>query len=67
MPVEALLGKPPRMRREVASLPAPVALSEEFAQVNLREALYRCCACRGGGQDFSHHHRRPYGRRPRQP
>ncbi|HLQ11617.1 MAG TPA: phosphoribosylformylglycinamidine synthase [Steroidobacteraceae bacterium] len=41
MPVEALLGKPPRMRREVASLPAPVARGEEFAQVNLREALYR--------------------------
>src|SRR5258706_848932 len=41
MPVAALLGKPPRMRREVASVPAPVALREEFAQVNLREALYR--------------------------
>ena len=41
MPIEVLLGKPPRMRREVASVPAPVALNEEFAQVNLREALYR--------------------------
>src|SRR5260221_129246 len=41
MPIEVLLGKPPRMRREVASLPAPVAMGEEFAQVNLREAVYR--------------------------
>ncbi len=41
MPIEALLGKPPRMRREVRSLPAPQALSDEFTAVNLREALYR--------------------------
>jgi phosphoribosylformylglycinamidine synthase len=41
MPIEVLLGKPPRMRREVSSVAAPAALSEEFAQVNLREALYR--------------------------
>ena len=41
MPIAALLGKPPRMRREVRSAPAPPALSDEFRDVNLREALYR--------------------------
>jgi phosphoribosylformylglycinamidine synthase len=41
MPVEALLGKPPRMRREVASAAPPAPASGEFAAVNLREALYR--------------------------
>jgi phosphoribosylformylglycinamidine synthase len=41
MPVEALLGKPPRMRREVRSLPAPALNSDEFAGINLREAWYR--------------------------
>ncbi|MDE2220028.1 MAG: phosphoribosylformylglycinamidine synthase [Gammaproteobacteria bacterium] len=41
MPVEALLGKPPRMRREVRSVAAPVPVAGELAAVNLREALYR--------------------------
>ena len=41
MSIEALLGKPPRMRREVRSARAPQALSDEFRDVNLREALYR--------------------------
>ena len=41
MPIEALLGKPPRMRREVRSLPAPAAVTGEFAEVSVREALYR--------------------------
>ncbi len=41
MPVEAILGKPPRMRRDVRSFPAPAAVSDEFAAVNLREAWYR--------------------------
>jgi len=41
MPVEALLGKPPRMRRDVRSLPAPAAVTDEFAALNLREAWYR--------------------------
>ena len=41
MPVEALLGMPPRMRREVRSVPAPAAKGDEFAGVNLREAWYR--------------------------
>jgi phosphoribosylformylglycinamidine synthase len=40
--LDVLLGSPPRMRREVASLapPAPAPASE-FANLNLREALYR--------------------------
>ena len=41
MPIEALLGKPPRMRREVRSLPAPVPATGEFADVSPRAALYR--------------------------
>ena len=41
MPVAALLGKPPRMRREVRSVPAPTLNSDEFAGINLREAWYR--------------------------
>jgi len=41
MPVAALLGKPPRMRREVQSLSPPAPVSDEFAAVNLREACYR--------------------------
>ena len=41
MPIEVLLSKPPRMRREVASVPAPATPSEEFAHFNLREAVYR--------------------------
>ncbi len=41
MPVEALLGKPPRMRREVRTLPAPGPTGEELSAVNLREAWYR--------------------------
>ncbi len=41
MPVEALLGKPPRMRRSVSSFPGPSAVSDEFATANLREAWYR--------------------------
>ncbi|MBS0388581.1 MAG: phosphoribosylformylglycinamidine synthase, partial [Proteobacteria bacterium] len=41
MPVEALLGKPPQMRRDVRTLPPPAPTSGEFADVNLREALYR--------------------------
>jgi phosphoribosylformylglycinamidine synthase len=41
MPIEALLGRPPRMRREVRSVPAPPAIEGEFAGVSLRDALYR--------------------------
>ena len=41
MPIEALLGKPPQMRRDVRSVPPPPAASGEFSDVNLREALYR--------------------------
>ena len=41
MPVDVLLGKPPRMRREVASAPAPALRADEFAGLNLREACYR--------------------------
>ena len=41
MPVEALLGKPPHMRRDVHSVAPPAAATGEFADVNLREALYR--------------------------
>ena len=41
MPIEALLGKPPRMRRIVKSVPPPAVLSDEFAGLNLRDALYR--------------------------
>ena len=41
IPVEVLLGKPPRMRREVRSVAPPPLQSDEFAGVNLREAWYR--------------------------
>jgi phosphoribosylformylglycinamidine synthase len=41
MPIEVLLGKPPRMRREVASVPAPALRADEFAGLNLRDACYR--------------------------
>ncbi len=41
MPIEALLGKPPHMRREVHSIAQPAPVSGEFGAVNLREALYR--------------------------
>ncbi|HTW75090.1 MAG TPA: phosphoribosylformylglycinamidine synthase, partial [Steroidobacteraceae bacterium] len=44
MPVEALLGGPPRMRRVVRSRPAPPAACAgpaELAGVELREAAYR--------------------------
>ncbi|MGH8254581.1 MAG: phosphoribosylformylglycinamidine synthase, partial [Steroidobacteraceae bacterium] len=41
MPVEALLGKLPQMRRDVRSAVAPAPVEGEFAAVNLREALYR--------------------------
>ena len=41
MPVAALLGKPPRMRREVRSVPARVPASDELTGINLREAWYR--------------------------
>ncbi|HEV7432964.1 MAG TPA: phosphoribosylformylglycinamidine synthase [Steroidobacteraceae bacterium] len=41
MAVEALLGKPPRMHRDVHSVPAPATVSDEFVGVNLREAWYR--------------------------
>jgi phosphoribosylformylglycinamidine synthase len=41
MPVDVLLGKPPRMRREVKSAPAPALRADEFTGLNLREACYR--------------------------
>jgi phosphoribosylformylglycinamidine synthase len=41
MPVEVLLGKPPRMRREVRSVPPAALRADEFAGLNLREACYR--------------------------
>jgi phosphoribosylformylglycinamidine synthase len=41
MPVEVLLGKPPRMRRDVGSEPAPAPRTGEFSGLNLREACYR--------------------------
>jgi phosphoribosylformylglycinamidine synthase len=41
MPVEVLLGKPPRMRREARSVPPPALRADEFAGVNLRDAWYR--------------------------
>ncbi len=41
MRVDALLGKPPQMRRNVSSVLPPPPASGEFADVNLREALYR--------------------------
>jgi len=40
MPVQALLGHPPRMRREVASLPPP-SVPLDCTSVDAREALYR--------------------------
>jgi phosphoribosylformylglycinamidine synthase len=40
MSIESLLGKPPRMRREVASLPA-LAAGRDCDWVDLREAVYR--------------------------
>jgi len=40
MPIEALLGNPPRMRREVRSAPVPQT-EAGFAAVPLREAVYR--------------------------
>jgi phosphoribosylformylglycinamidine synthase len=40
MPIEALLGKPPRMRRTVRTEPTPV-LERELPAFELREALYR--------------------------
>ena len=40
MSLDALLGKPPRMRREVKSLPAP-ASSFDVAALDLKEAVYR--------------------------
>ncbi|MGH8143533.1 MAG: phosphoribosylformylglycinamidine synthase [Steroidobacteraceae bacterium] len=40
MPVQALLGNPPRMRREVRSVPPPGAAADAAA-VPLREAVYR--------------------------
>ena len=41
MPIEALLGKPPRMLRVVRSVPPPPAVAGEFGGVNIRDALYR--------------------------
>ena len=41
IPIDALLGKPPRMRRDVCSVAAPSLRSDEFAGVSLREACYR--------------------------
>ena len=40
MPLDVLLGKPPRMTREVSRL-APVRLPLELASIEVREALYR--------------------------
>jgi phosphoribosylformylglycinamidine synthase len=40
MPLDALLGKPPRMRRVVRSKPVPRRASD-FEQLDLREAVYR--------------------------
>jgi phosphoribosylformylglycinamidine synthase len=40
MPVEALLGNPPQMTRNVSTVPAPAA-REDFAGIALREAVYR--------------------------
>ena len=42
LPIADLLGKPPRMLREVSSIAAPaLAPASELKDVNLREALYR--------------------------
>jgi phosphoribosylformylglycinamidine synthase len=42
LPVDLLLGSPPRMRREVTRLAPPaLAANSEFTDLNLREALYR--------------------------
>jgi phosphoribosylformylglycinamidine synthase len=40
MPIEAVLGKPPRMRRQAHSLPPPVP-ADDCETVDLREAVYR--------------------------
>jgi phosphoribosylformylglycinamidine synthase len=41
LPVQALLGNPPRMRREARSAPAPRPAADECAALPLREAAYR--------------------------
>ncbi len=42
LPIAALLGKPPRMRRDVRSVVPPAfEPARELREVNLREALYR--------------------------
>jgi phosphoribosylformylglycinamidine synthase len=43
MPIDVLLGKPPRMQRDVRRMPAPVA-SFDAAGVDLREAALRVLA-----------------------
>jgi phosphoribosylformylglycinamidine synthase len=40
MPIEALLGKPPRMHRQASTVPAP-APESDFDALDLRAALYR--------------------------
>ena len=41
MPIEVLLGKPPRMRREVRSASPPRLRAVDLPAIELREALYR--------------------------
>jgi len=41
MPLQALLGDPPRLRREARTPPPPMHVAPDWASVPLREALYR--------------------------
>ena len=67
MPLEVLLGKPPRLTRTVASAAgAPAAIRHRRADP-ARGRVPRAAPAGSGRQDLSHHHRRSHRRRSHQP
>ena len=68
MPLEVLLGKPPRLTREVRSAAPPARALRHAPPLDLREAaLPRAAPAGRGRQDLPHHHRRSHRRRTDQP
>ena len=63
LPMSLLLGKPPKMLREVQRLPGARSEFSHCGREYPRRGVSRAAPAGCGGQDLPDHHRRPFGHR----
>ena len=64
MPMDVLLGKPPKMHRDVKRVQREFTAARSRPASACRTPRSRCWPSDGGVQALPHHHRRPHGGRP---